>query len=122
MINAFIYCARLEIDSARSLLRLTGPPTTAPSVETVSARWIKSTGRMWRASRRNGFLRWPGTTARAETTPLVVEGVMYVTSANECWALDAGTGREIWHFRRPRTLGLIGNAAGGFNRGVAWSG
>src|SRR5262249_24410978 len=60
-----------------------------------------------------------GTTARAETTPVVVAGVMYVTSANECWALDAGTGREIWHFRRPRTVGLIGNATGGFNRGVA---
>jgi alcohol dehydrogenase (cytochrome c) len=63
-----------------------------------------------------------GTAARAETTPIVVDGVMYVTSANECWALDAGTGREIWHFRRARTQGLIGNAAGGFNRGAAWSG
>jgi alcohol dehydrogenase (cytochrome c) len=47
---------------------------------------------------------------------------MYVTSANECWALDAGAGREIWHFERPRTKGLVGNAAQGFNRGVAWLG
>src|SRR5438132_1670855 len=60
--------------------------------------------------------------ARAETTPVVVQGIMYITSANECWALDAGTGREIWHFQRPRTKGLVGNAAGGFNRGVAWAG
>jgi len=60
--------------------------------------------------------------ARAETTPVVVEGIMYVTSANECWALDAGAGREIWHFQRPKTKGLIGNAAQGFNRGVAWLG
>ena len=60
--------------------------------------------------------------ARAETTPVVVEGLMYVTSANECWALDAGSGREIWHFQRPKTRGLVGNAAGGFNRGVAWAG
>jgi alcohol dehydrogenase (cytochrome c) len=60
--------------------------------------------------------------SRAETTPVVVEGVMYVTSGNECWALDAGAGREIWHFQRPRTKGLVGNAAGGFNRGVAWLG
>jgi len=57
---------------------------------------------------------------RAETTPVVVQGIMYVTSGNECWALDAGAGREIWHFQRPRTKGLVGNAAGGFNRGVAW--
>ena len=47
---------------------------------------------------------------------------MYVTSANECYALDAGSGREIWHYQRPRTKGLIGNAAGGVNRGVGVAG
>ena len=57
-----------------------------------------------------------------ENTPVVVEGVMYVSSANEVWALDAGTGRQIWHYQRPRTKGLTGNAAIGFNRGVAISG
>ncbi len=60
-----------------------------------------------------------GTTARAQTTPVVVQGIMYVTSGNECWALDAGAGREIWHFQRARTKGLVGNAAQGMNRGVA---
>ena len=59
---------------------------------------------------------------QVENTPLVVEGIMYVSSANECWALDAGTGREIWHYRRPRTKGVAGNARIGFNRGVAWAG
>jgi alcohol dehydrogenase (cytochrome c) len=57
-----------------------------------------------------------------EATPVVADGVMYVTSANECYALDAGSGRQIWHFQRPRTRGLIGNAAGGINRGVALAG
>ncbi len=61
-------------------------------------------------------------TTRLQTTPLVVQGIMYVTNGNECYALDAGTGREIWHFQRPRTKGLIGNAAGGQNRGAAWAG
>lgn len=60
--------------------------------------------------------------ARMEGTPIVVGGLMYVTIANECWALDAGIGREIWHFQRPRTRGLVGNASGGINRGVAISG
>jgi len=60
--------------------------------------------------------------SRLETTPVVVDGVMYVTSANECYALDAGTGRELWHFQRPKTRGLVGNAAAGFNRGVAVAG
>jgi alcohol dehydrogenase (cytochrome c) len=69
--------------------------------------------------------RWmftiPGN-ARLQVTPVVVGGVMYVTSANECYALDAGSGREIWHYQRPRTAGLIGNAAGGANRGVGVAG
>jgi alcohol dehydrogenase (cytochrome c) len=57
-----------------------------------------------------------------QVTPVVVDGVMYVTSANQCYALDAGSGRQIWQYSRPRTKGLIGNAAGGANRGVAVAG
>jgi alcohol dehydrogenase (cytochrome c) len=56
---------------------------------------------------------------RLEVTPVVVNGVMYVTSVNEAYALDARSGRVIWHFERPRTKGLVGDAAGGINRGVA---
>src|SRR5206468_1296556 len=69
-------------------------------------RWIFSLGNTW----------------RLQVTPVVVDGVMYVTSANECYALDAGTGREIWHYRRPRTKDLVGYAAGGINRGVGVAG
>ena len=61
-------------------------------------------------------------TARLQGTPIVVEGVMYVTSGNECYALDAGTGRQIWHYQRARTKGVIGNAGGGINRGAAVAG
>ena len=49
-------------------------------------------------------------------TPAVVGGMMYVTNPNECIALDAGTGRMIWQFKRPRTIGIT---AGSANRGVA---
>jgi len=61
-------------------------------------------------------------TSRLQVTPVVADGVMYVTSANECYALDAGSGREIWHYQRPRTRGLVGNAAGGVNRGAGVAG
>ncbi|HUI78548.1 MAG TPA: PQQ-binding-like beta-propeller repeat protein [Bryobacteraceae bacterium] len=57
-----------------------------------------------------------------ENTPVMVEGIMYVSSANEVYALDAGSGRAIWHYQRARTKGIAGNAALGFNRGVAWAG
>ena len=66
-------------------------------------------------------LSLPNTSA-LQVTPVVVEGVMYVTSANECYALDAGSGRQIWHYQRARTKGLIGVSAGGANRGVAVAG
>ena len=57
-----------------------------------------------------------------ETTPVVVQGIMYLTSANQCYALDAGSGRELWHFHRDRTKGVGGGGGGGINRGIAWSG
>jgi PQQ-dependent dehydrogenase (methanol/ethanol family) len=54
-----------------------------------------------------------------ETTPVVADGVMYVTGPNQALALDARTGRQIWKYSRPRTPGLIGDASLGTNRGVA---
>jgi PQQ-dependent dehydrogenase (methanol/ethanol family) len=54
-----------------------------------------------------------------EVTPVVADGIMYVTSVNSVWALDARTGRQIWQYSRPRTPGLVGDAASGINRGVA---
>lgn len=53
-----------------------------------------------------------------EGTPVVVDGVMYVTNVNEVHAIDSGTGRRIWQYKRARTKGLAGDAAGGINRGV----
>src|SRR5688572_9842978 len=61
-------------------------------------------------------------TGNLQVTPVVSEGVMYITAANECYALDAGSGRQIWQYQRPRTKGLIGNASGGINRGVGVAG
>jgi alcohol dehydrogenase (cytochrome c) len=60
-----------------------------------------------------------GTPRALQTTPVVVDGVMYVTSVNEAFALDARSGRQIWHYSRPRTQGLAGDAASGINRGAA---
>jgi alcohol dehydrogenase (cytochrome c) len=51
-------------------------------------------------------------------TPVVVDGIMYVTAPNEAFAFDAGSGRRIWHFKRPRTKGIVGGSA---NRGAAVS-
>ena len=53
-----------------------------------------------------------------EVTPVVSGGVMFVTAANDAYALDARTGRTLWHYSRPITEGLIDDASSHHNRGV----
>jgi len=54
-----------------------------------------------------------------ETSPIVVNGVMYVTTAfNHVYALDARTGRQLWHHKHE--MGPITTyCCGPNNRGVA---
>jgi alcohol dehydrogenase (cytochrome c) len=58
-------------------------------------------------------------TSRLEVTPLVIKGVMFLTAANDTLALDARTGRIVWHHPWPISEGLIDDASGHINRGVA---
>jgi alcohol dehydrogenase (cytochrome c) len=60
--------------------------------------------------------------SRLEVTPVVADGVMYVTGWNEIYALDATTGRQIWTYNEPRHPGLLSEAGTGANRGPAISG
>jgi alcohol dehydrogenase (cytochrome c) len=53
-----------------------------------------------------------------EVTPVVVNGLMLVTVANDVFALDAQTGRIVWHYSRPVSEGLIDDAAQHHSRGV----
>jgi alcohol dehydrogenase (cytochrome c) len=54
-----------------------------------------------------------------EVTPVVVAGVMFVTRSNDAYALDAKTGKLLWHQARSVSEGLIDDASGHINRGVA---
>jgi alcohol dehydrogenase (cytochrome c) len=53
-----------------------------------------------------------------EGTPVVMNGMMFMTSANDAFALDARTGRTVWHYSRPVTQGLVDDASAHHNRGV----
>lgn len=57
-----------------------------------------------------------------ETAPIVVNGVMYMTTAyNHVYALDAATGKEFWHYKHK--MGPITTfCCGPNNRGVAIEG
>ena len=55
-----------------------------------------------------------------ETTPLVVDGVMYLTEPpSNVAALDAGTGRTLWRWTRPMPAGVKNIGFPRVNRGVA---
>jgi alcohol dehydrogenase (cytochrome c) len=57
-------------------------------------------------------------TRSLEVTPVVVNGMMFVTAANDAFALDARTGRIVWHHSHPVSEGLIDDASRHLNRGV----
>jgi alcohol dehydrogenase (cytochrome c) len=57
-------------------------------------------------------------TSRLEVTPVVVNRIMLVTAANDAFALDASTGRVVWHHSRSISAGLIDDASRHINRGV----
>jgi alcohol dehydrogenase (cytochrome c) len=61
----------------------------------------------------------PGNSQNLEVTPVVVRGLMFITSSNDVFAMDARTGRQLWHYHRPVSSGLLDDAAAHKNRGVA---
>jgi alcohol dehydrogenase (cytochrome c) len=41
---------------------------------------------------------WTSGSGSLKGVPLMVDGIVYITSVDHMWALDARTGREIWHY------------------------
>ncbi len=74
---------------------------TPENVHQLSAQWTFQTG----------------TLGSFQTTPIVVDGVLYVTGFNNnAWAIDARSGRQIWRYRRELPEDLH-NCCGPVNRG-----
>ena len=76
---------------------------TPANVRHLAAKWVFHT-------RNAGVL---------QVTPVVVAGVMFITGSNDAYALDARTGTLLWHHARGVSSGLIDDASGHINRGVA---
>lgn len=53
-----------------------------------------------------------------EATPVVRDGILYITASNDAYALNAVDGQILWHYSRPVSEGLIDDAAGHISRGV----
>ena len=76
---------------------------TPQNVAHLQAQWVFH-------SRNAGIL---------EVTPVVENGVMFVTASNDAYALNAQTGQILWHYARPISSGLVDDASGHLSRGVA---
>ncbi len=61
--------------------------------------------------------QFPG--GRNQVSPIVADGVMYVTSPNRAAALDIHTGRELWAWERPIPADYQSIGFGRVNRGPA---
>ena len=56
--------------------------------------------------------------AEIKSTPLVVDGIAYLTVPDNIWAIDARSGHLIWHYRYPPNNGLhIGHRGLGMYKG-----
>jgi alcohol dehydrogenase (cytochrome c) len=56
---------------------------------------------------------------RTEVSPIVVDGVMYLSGPNSAAALDLRTGRELWTWKRPIPSDYQSIGFGRVSRGVA---
>jgi len=73
------------------------------NARTLTAKWVYQTA----------------ATGKVETTPLVVDGILYATAQDDrAFALDARTGRPIWMYQR-QLPGDIRPCCGRVNRGLA---
>lgn len=79
----------------------------------INAGNIQNLGLAW-VYRLDAGPGGPLTGVQIKSTPLEVDGVLYFTVPDHCWAIDAFTGRELWHYKWQTKGGIhIGN------RGVA---
>lgn len=131
-----VVCAGIPLTAQPGQLPLTAVTTVGAEdllARPVGANWTSYngdyTGRRYSSLReinagnvvqlRAAWVFHPGNSQNLEVTPVVFHGIMFVTSANNVFALDARTGRALWHYRRPISPGLLDDAAAHKNRGVA---
>src|SRR5271170_7437841 len=87
-----------------------------------SGRRFSSLDQIKAANARTLVAKWvyqTGATGKLESTPLVVDGIMYATGQDDrAFALDARTGRPIWMYQR-QIPSDIRPCCGHVNRGLA---
>ena len=47
-----------------------------------------------------------GESGQLKCSPLMVNGILYITMPDNVWAVDARTGHQLWHYRYPANKGF----------------
>jgi len=82
----------------------------------INARNVGNLALAW-AYRADSGLESNPFGVQIKATPLLINGVLYFTMPDHAWALDARTGRQLWHFKWESTGGIhIGNRGVGIYR------
>src|SRR2546426_9393009 len=42
-----------------------------------------------------------GQNPQIKATPILTDGVLYITTPDNLWAIDARTGQQLWHYTSP---------------------
>src|SRR3982751_3720084 len=48
----------------------------------------------------------PGQGGGIKSTPILVNGILYLTAPDHMWAVDARSGRQVWHYTYPPNTGF----------------
>ncbi len=92
------------------------PTTTWPTYNgDYSGRRFSTVNQIDKSNVHSLTMAWAFQThsATLKSTPLEVNGILYFTTPDNVWALDARDGHQIWHYERPSQGDHVGN------RGVA---
>jgi alcohol dehydrogenase (cytochrome c) len=69
-------------------------------------------------------LAWTFQTGQGDqikATPIVVNGIAYITTPDNMWAVDARSGRQIWHYTYPTNMGFhIGHRGAAMYKGTVY--
>jgi alcohol dehydrogenase (cytochrome c) len=122
IVIAFLGCSHAQVTFERLLNSSKEPQNWMTYSGDYSGKRFSKLDQINNSNTNKIVAKWvyqTAATGKLETTPLVVDGILYATAQDDrAFALDARTGRPIWMYQR-QLPGDIRPCCGRVNRGLA---
>ena len=122
IITSFVARSHAQVTFERLLNSANEPQNWLTYSGSYSGQRFSKLAQISTGNARTMVAKWvyqTAATGKIETTPLVVDGILYATAQDDrAFALDARTGRPIWMYQR-QLPGDIRPCCGRVNRGLA---